>query len=452
MIYKRYARNLSLFSTLHQWRLELVALVFSAIVLGIGGFGRGLFQRPHSSDFIDFFIKEGMLPLILAAVFVYIILIKSRPRRLEEYRYLSSLPLTFAKLADHLLLQELGRFIWLPAVPILILWTLTALAPITFICRVSLIIILFYGALYSGATALLFLIPSKRNNVLIKHNPILVFLFLFVFVVGTIMFVSMDAYVSGVGFWILLATLSVSIFLFRGLLRKALSSWFKKNNLFRMPTMAQSHQRRQSFPLLNFQGLSQPLLTKNLLKFARENSRYVLFLTLVYICAGYLASRNNARLEDFKSILLTFTVIYALFFSLKSQSYFSGSTESTQLAYSLPVRRRDLYLSVYVPAALWVLAITTIFTVLAVTFRIGPAAGVLFWIKAAGLSLVFVTTALNFAFRSYPDDKKAQASFLYWGLSLVVLIALFYGIRYWIILAMCVVSFYRLWTMKLHHR
>ena len=442
MLYKRYSpRGATLFSFRLWWR-EWLFFIFVALALGGGGFGDRLIARPSSTDFFEFFIKEGMLPLIIGCIFGYILLIKQKPQRLDEYRYLASLPLKSAQLADNVLVQELLSYAWLPAIPIFILWTLIGLAPAAHVCRLSVVMLLSYSLLFCGFLICAFIFTSSKLNVLIRYNPVLVFIFLFFFATGTTTLILLGALISGLTFWIIFGLLSALILLFWQLLRKAVFAWLKNNTLFR----SSLSRRWQAggfirLPAFGFQQIPQPFLAKNLLKFVRENSLNVSVLTAIYILCGYLASRNNERIEDFIAILLTATVLYALFFSAKSQNYFSASIESTRIVYALPVRKRDLYFSIYLPAVLWLLLITFVFTLLAFVLKIGVSSGMTFWFKASGLSIIFVTAALNFAFKAYPDEKRGQSSFLYWGLVLLVLFALFYGFRYYVLLFMLFVSF-----------
>lgn len=416
--------------------------IFAAVMLLSGGMGSGLYARPQSTLFFEMFVKEGMLPLVVASIFWFIVLVRARPERLEEFQYLNSLPFSHNRLADHFLQQELVRYAWAPAAPIVILWTPASFAPFAHICRISLVLLLWYALIFAAFANAAFVFPSRRFNALIRYNPIFAFFAVFLFAAGTLPIVLLDDLLSGTSFWLVFSGFAGAIFFLWMLFRKAATAWHKKNGLYRTGSSTNLSKSGLVFlSFVNFKSALSPFLVKNVLKMTRENSVLVTSLTAIYILGGYLVSRNNERLDDFLAILLTVALLYAVFFSIKSQSFFAESVESRQIIHVLPLKKSKVYLSVYLPAVIWIVLITTIFTLLAVVTRIGAISSFLFWLKASALSLVFVTAAFNYAFGAYPDEKKGQTRFVVWGLALLVFIALFYRYRYLVLLLMLVLSF-----------
>ena len=311
-------------------------------------------------------------------------------------------------------------------------------------------LLLCYGLIVVALATIAFSFPSRQSNPFIKAQPIPAFVAVAIFICTTLVIVLLDELFSGLSFLLISLILAAAMIFLRLSFRRVLSGRLFQNELYRVAARAATGTAGFKEPsFVNFRGALSPLLVKNLLKIIRENSIFVISLTVIYILCGAMASHNNERLEDFLVMLLTATLLYAIFFSMKIQSLFAESAESRQIFFALPFKTTADYLSVPLPASVWLVLVTTAITILALFAGTGGVSDLIFLLQSFLLSLAFVTAAINYAFAAYPYEKNGKMHFLYWGLILLILIALFYGQRYVIVFVMFGLSFIGPWRKKL---
>jgi hypothetical protein len=103
------------------------------------------------------------------------------------------------------------------------------------------------------------------------------------------------------------------------------------------------------------------------------------------------------------------------------------------------------------PAAAWLFVMTLIFALLTLSAGTDAETAFKFGIKSFAITLGFLLVALNAAFVSYPAIKSAQKYFFFWGLALLVFMALFYQFRYMIFFALVGFSFIKIFRKKLYN-
>lgn len=449
MLLQRYDPILSKRFYRTPWWRELALAFFLLICLMVGGTSSRLSLRPHDFLFFEFFIKDGLLPMVLVCLLWFVQLQKGTPERLAEFRFLHSQPLTQRQLALHFLMQDFRRYFWMPGVTIILLFSLLAYAPLSHILRACALVMVFYAGLTVANPVLHLALPLRRFGILSRLHPLLVFLIVFFYDTGVTALVFADGALSGFSYWLALAAMIVwcgaSLFYFQRLFGK----WCATNGAYRTMATVRGADVISTTNWQKWHWRLSPLLYKNILRLAREKSAFVTLLTAVFILCGYLVSRNNARLDDFLAILYAVTLIYAVLFAYKSQSYFSADEESTRLVYALPITKRAFYFSVFIPTGVWLILIVSIFAVLAL-FAGARWAAAVFWLKAAAVGLGFLVAALNTAFGAYPDIKTAQNRFFLWALAVLAGLALLYGYRYLIFFVLVTGTFFRPARRKLY--
>ena len=428
------------------WRESALGLYLLFSLL-FGGYPSQLFHTPPDLLFFEFYIKDVLLAFFIICIFWTIQQSRPKPERIREFHLLNSLPLTDRQLGLHFLVQSFWQYFWVPAISILLIYALLPYAPFVHILRVGLSIFLLYAILIVVNPILHLLFRSKKHDQLSGLNPIIVTGIVFVFAIGNICLVLLDTLVSGWMFWIdfVLVLLFLSV-LFTFYIRLFVR-WHKENRIFctapegGMPAKRRSHVWQWHLP---------PLLYKNILKIERDKSPFIMILTGLFLLCAYLVSRNNQRLDDFMAILFTTAIFYAIVYAAKSQQALSENTESPQVFHSVALRKIDIYFAAFLPTAIWLFMITFVFTLLALSAHAGLKPGLIFAAKSLSVSLGFQMAALNLALAAYPDGRAAQRYFFYWGLVLLVSLALFYKFRYVLFIGLVLLTFVRLITKKLY--
>ncbi|MBN1562030.1 hypothetical protein JW998_17385 [candidate division KSB1 bacterium] len=415
------------------WREISLALLL-LLWLAFGGLPSFANRRPDDLLFFEFFIKDVLLILVIAGIFWFIQLQKSKPQRILEYKFLNSLPISHSRLSLHFLAKDFYHSIWVPGLTVMLIFTLMPYAPISHIFRVNIFVLLLYDALILWNLTVHAVYVSRKYNALSRLHPLIVFAVVFIFLSGTFVFVSLDSLLSGRTFWLLLSSILVMQTLSLIVFHRVFTRWQQGNRVYEtleieVETHTTSFWYRQQWRM-------SPFLFNNVLKIKREVSPFVTVLSAVFILCGYLASRNNARINDFLAILNATVILYAIIFACRAQNILANESEATRLLYSLPVRRHVLYISTFVPVFIWMLVISLIFFLLAISSGISAPTCAVFWLKSFSISAGLVLVALNFAFLT----KAAQKYFVYWGLLYLIMMALFYNFRHVILFAMVIMS------------
>ncbi len=425
-------------SIISVWWREILLALFFLMAIFVGASPVNLFSQPPDIRFFEMYIKDGLLPVTIACILWFVQLTKANPTLVQEFKFLNSLPLSSFQLALHLYAGHFMRNVWVPLVTIVLLFSLAPYAPISHILRVGAAMLLLYGVLLLLMIVAHFISKSSRYNALSTMNPVFVFIAVFLFVVFGMLIVLQYSAFSGLSFWIIIFTaLSVIAALFLIYINRV-ETWQGHNQLYH--SAVQRYARTSSLWRRWLWHLP-PLLIKNFMRIEREKSRFTTILTAIFILCGYLVSRNNQRVDDFNAIMNAAVIGYAILFSYKYQNMFSTDMEPRRFIYALPVRRSDVYLATLIPALIWVIIISFIFSLLTLRAHAELLTSLFFWLKSGSVSAGFVVVAVNFAFAAYPE-KTASKYFLYWGLAFLVMFALFYAYRYPVFFSLVVLSFF----------
>lgn len=428
--------------------LKIMAVaVISASLLLYNGTSPLLGQGPPQPDvFVGEFLKEPFLILMLALVFWWIALIRKNPVRLEEYRLLNSLPLTRKGITDHFILQDLQRSSWLLALNLALVYGMASLAPLAHLHRIAVLSLLHYGsAIFLNMTLHSALAVFSKKiiaaNPLSLLHPVLLLIVMLYFGLGELIIILVPEWATGSSFWAWFGLFAAVSLLLWQTARLAFSKWQRMNTIFLHPAKESAKSVLDTYQDNRFpvNGLDA-LLISNLLKILRTSNKAALVLTMTFVTLGYLVSRNNARHDDFLAVLLGISIFYSMIFAYRSMRAFSEFEQAPEIIYALPLSKRQVYASIFLPAFVWLAGIFSAFGFLSWIATSSITLAGKFWLDAmlAGTALLFA--AVNYSLGHYPDLKKAQQGFAFWGLSLVILGALFYPYRILVLLLMTIYS------------
>ncbi len=413
-----------------------IALVFiMAAMFLLGCVGRSLFEQPDSDQFLAIFFQEPFVILITLVVVWYTVSFKSTPARLDEYKFLSSLPISAGSICDRFIGQDLLRYSWVPGLGIVIYFGLLPVSPISHLFRLS-ILTVFGFILFVVANTVLHLLSSLKGRNPGSYaypgrtNPIIIAVIILGYAVSQMSFIITPALASGYQFWIVFILLLLGNSASLVLARFLFSKWQTKNSAFQMwadqTITVRSSWLRASNQFRLF-AKTDPFLLKNLLKIRRENTGFSMILTAMFIMLAYLISMNNENINDSISVLFAISCIYSFLIAFRTINQFSPDEESPDLVYSLPLRTWNLYFSVFIPAMGWLAVVLASLTIL-ISGGAGSLAGS-FLLQSLFAAAAFLLVASNYALGSYPDIKEAQKRFLYWTTALMVLTAVLYKYR-----------------------
>ena len=428
--------------------LKMMAVaVISASLLLYSGTSPLLGQGPPRPDvFVGEFLKEPFLIFVLALVFWWIALIRKNPVRLEEYRLLNSLPLTRERITDHFILQDLQRSIWLLALNLALVYGMASLAPLAHLHRIAVLSLLHYGsAIFLNMTLHSALAVFSKKiipaNPLSLLHPVLSLMVILYFGLGELIIILVPEWATGSTFWAWLGLLAALSMLLWQTARLAFSKWQRMNTIFLHPAneSVKSVLVNSYDQWFRAKGLD-PLLISNLLKILRTNNKAALALTMTFIILGYQVSRNNARHDDFLAVLLGISIFYGAIFTYRAMRAFSEFEQAPEVIYAIPLSKRQVYASVFLPAFVWLAGIFSAFGFLSWIATSSVTLAGKFWLDAMTAGTALLLAAVNYSLGHYPDLKKAQQGFTFWGLVLLILSALFYPYRILVLLLMTIYS------------
>jgi hypothetical protein len=82
------------------WWREILLTTFFICCLIFGGLPPYVFHKPEDLLFFELFIKDVLLILVIAGVFLFIQLKKAKPQRMDEFKLLNNLPISQPRLSD----------------------------------------------------------------------------------------------------------------------------------------------------------------------------------------------------------------------------------------------------------------------------------------------------------------------------------------------------------------
>jgi hypothetical protein len=410
-----------------------------------GGTGSRLYQRPDLNRFLETYFKEPFLAFLVILTLWFISALRIRPDRKDEYRMLDALPLSPRKIGLHFVLQNGFDDFWVPWISLLLVASLYEIAPVSYLCRVGLMTVLGYAlstgfhavwqcraAVRAGSIRTTF---PNRNHPMITGISILFFaLFHWTFLMNPVL-------VSGAAFWIAVAAAGMCIAAIPVLARRAFTKWLQANGIHR------SAGRDGSFSgafLLRFPGRLPgipPLLLKNFIRGARMTHPVSYLMTAAFVLALARVSMNNQSLADRMSVMVGVIAVFSCLFSYGVMTRLSEGNEPAQLLYSLPMRKRTLYLSEFLPAFSGLALINAVLSaVLFVSSRDAGSSAAL-WLKSTAVSAVFLLLAVNTAVADYPDVKKARRKYMIRLFAMVMASAVFYRFHEAAVLLILILSF-----------
>lgn len=436
---------------LKQKASRFLLLIFAAWTAALiyGSYGNMLFLHPQPFIYFEYFIKESLLFLLLAAIGWYYVLIKSPTAEIAELKFLYSLPLSHRQLGDFIMLRSLSRSSAMFALLMVLTFSLVRFAPLAHICRLNIILSIWYAIVTAITRAAFFAsATSKRPSAAIRYYPLLVALAMLIFVIGDLMFVLQDAWIAGFSFFAVLLTLGVIMAAIVWWMRNRFEHYLDGNRLYAVPMLAHQKIEKRALPL-PWRRL-MPLLSKNLLKLARLKSSTGLLLTALFVASAYLLSKNNHRADDFQAVLMGMMLVYALGYSFRMQNDLSTTSEPIEQVFCLPLRKTEIYFSAMLPAAAWLLTVHLVLIALALLSFPGDNALMLMGLKSFIISLGFVSLSISMSMAAYPDGRKANRQFIWIILLLIIMTAVFYRFRYILFFTSVSCAIARLWPAKLY--
>ncbi|RPH92018.1 MAG: hypothetical protein EHM72_18035 [Calditrichaeota bacterium] len=430
------------------WFLLLFFCAWSAaFIFGISG--KMLFLQPRPFIFFELFIKESLIVFLLAVIAWFYFLIQSPTAELGEIKFLNSLSISSRQLADYIMLRRTAGSSWMFGLLMVLTFSLASFAPIAHICRLNIVLSFWYGMITTGASAVYFALSAcRRRTAAIRYYPLLVFLFMMIFVIGVLALVLQDEWIAGFSFFTVLSVLGLALTVIIGWMRNRFVRWLEGNQLFMIPLLSRPITQNRVLPLPGRRLM--PLLRVNLLKLMRLKSSTGLLLTALFVAAAYLVSKNNQRADDFQAVLMAMMLAYALVYSFRIQNEFSPSAEPIEQLFCLPLRKTDVFLSVLLPAAAWLMVLHAVLIALALLAFPGYYSLMIMGFKSLLVSIGFLSLSISTSIAAYPDEREASRQYLLIILLQIILTAILYRFRYVLFLSSILFAIIRLYPKKLY--
>jgi hypothetical protein len=429
----------------------MIALVI--LLFGYSIFGDSLFESPDPEGLFILFFKDILFPVFFLFVAWFVMSLKTHEDRMEEIRFLTSLPIPYKKICVHMILTVMIRFCWFPGGLWFLFLVLAPDSPKSFLIRLDAILfLLFCLVLINNITWHLFwATPQKRTHHVdypSRFHPLIQTLSIFIFLLILITLIIFPGLLSGypffIVFFILIAGNSMALFW----AMKTFQRWKESNSgyiskrsrkmRYRLTYIELFNKMSKWYPLKNM----NPFLIKNILHSLRMKTNAAnSLLTLILILIFYLISMNNKTIEDSIHVLMGLFLIYVVIFSVRSIQNFGEEIESIRSIYSLPVTRQQFYLSHFLPLFLWLFGVLGILCLLSLISGGSVNQIGLFWLKSIFSIIIFLTIAINCGIAHYPHSKEAQSRFFYFLLALVLFATIFFKYIITVALSVFVVSF-----------
>jgi len=382
---------------------------------------------------------------------------KPNPSRLDEIKLLGSLPIPTKQIFYQFLYSDYLRFSWFLTFLIITYLALLPYSSLPFLSRPILFLTVFY---FFSTTLGLFLnlvvsslSQNNKSDGLIKYHPFIQVVILVFYIGIFLLSVLIPTKTSGLIFWaivlsqfgLMLVLVSFSVRIFIKLHYD--NNWFKS---FSNVKKQQVSNQLSKFMILRVnRARRNPLLVKNLIQ-GWQTSSQISNSILVggLITVTYFLAMNNEDITDRIAVLFGVTILFLIFFSIKTMQRLDPEIESTKIIFTLPISRFQQYISVLLPALLWsnIIVIALMFLFIVSGSDIQQAS--LFFGQAVMAAFILVSASVNFSMASYPDIKAAYKKFAYWIISLLIMIAIFYKYRVGVVLFFSLLSFISLIRMN----
>ncbi len=409
-----------------------------------GGVESALSHVPADDRTFVIFFKELFFPFLILMLAWFLALVKENPYRVREFFWLTSLPLCSTKLSLHLLFRAFFATLWVWFFTLLLIKGLYFVTPPPYLCRLVLIMLLVY-LLVLELHQLLHLYLSRYTAFSASfafpacHHPLVALVAALLYLSVLFTAIVVPFWLSGQAFWIALSVVLILIVAGFLLYRRGLSRW-----LFLLPFRFENMKPGwiKLIHLLRSRLHLPPLLFKKSCRMIRRMSGGMLGLSSGFILLTWLISHNNEQLGDALDVIYYLSMAFAVFIAFRIFHFNRASIESPQFFYAMPLRHKALYISIWLPWALWSALVFLPTGILVFVSKQAPLMQALpcyaqTWLGAQ----VWLLAAVNFVLVYYPDMKTAQKQYTYWMLVLVVLFALFYPYRHAVAMLLLFLSF-----------
>ncbi|MFC1564627.1 hypothetical protein ACFL6G_06795 [candidate division KSB1 bacterium] len=437
--------------------LVSIAVIFIASLL-FGGTGTGLREFPDPGRFPDLFFAEPFVVLIFMSVIWFTTLIKSDASRLNETRFLNSLPVDKKSIINHLLIRDCLTHSWFPMIILVLFISLTEVSAIPYLCRTAVFLLLFYIFVLTINAFLHLTISLKAKNgggvgYPVKNNLYLTLGLILIFDTVLLLTVIVPAVISGYTFWLVLIFLSLSGYFLIVRTQNTFREWVDRNCIY-ITSRTDSGAAGSSAVRKVFTGkyteLIPPLVVKNYLKILRGRNIPVIILSVIFLFASYLVSLNNDSMEDSANVLYFIYAIFSFIYIYYSTRHLFPENEPVDFIYSIPVRKKDLYLSAVTPSGVWLFLVMLFLTLLILFSGDNLTIPAVFFLKTLIITTVFLFSVFNLTIAYYPEIKTARRYNLYAVFVFCLFSVIFYKYIYIVWLVYILVSFLYLRKTKFY--
>jgi hypothetical protein len=411
---------------------------------------------------LNFFFSILLVPVIYLMIAWYIASLKRDPARTSEYLYLNSLPLSNSHCRSLFLLSVLYRFAWVPIGLLILMLAIGAIAPVFYLVRLNIFMIILYPFLQIVGTTLHLASSLKTGRLHIrdfpaKNSPLIQSWIVIAFGAVPVVCVLLPTVVSGGVFW---AVLGGSTLVGTGVVYAYIvvfDRWRAENTVFRrgeiignrMGLTYQTCERILSVPFGSRRP--NPLLVNKLVRSSRDQSFVSRFLaSLLFIVTAFLLAMNNESIHEAVTVLSWIFSIYAFLVVLRIITRCGADEEIPEMIYELPVTRTQFYISLLLPPLAW---LTTV--ALSLAIMVACAGGWFFvaaglFLRSLLLSLILCLIGVSFAISRYPDWRSALKRFLGWMLIFALCAGMFYEFRIVVAITAAVLSLLPLMGKRLY--
>jgi hypothetical protein len=438
--------------------LAFLAALFSAI-LYLSTFG--WFIAPVKLDFDLIwgeFIKGPFVLQTMVTVVWFVAALKPNPEKIDELRFLSSLPVTSRQIFIKFITMELLEIVWVPVTLGISFLILLPLATLAFLTRP--IILMTLSCLFCitlQTTLNLLVLPNSRARLHypVKKNILIQGMIILYFESSLIMHLLIPITWSAWIFWsvgLLLLALTAALLIAANALFGRL---LRDNYLALKPRPKTSAE-----PITRLTRLSRfvndifqkaPLLAKNIVQMQRaKTNASAIILAALFLLSAFLLAMNNRHIEDRINVLFGLMILYVVLYGSAVINRHNAQTESTQLIFTLPVNTKQFYFSLLTPALGWLFAVNTAMTIALISAGADPEQLGIFWIKSIFCSAAILTLASSAAVICYPDTRSAQKRFGYWLLAIIIACTILWSWRFYLTAAAAGLSLLPLRGMRFY--
>lgn len=396
------------------------------------------------------FIKGPFIIQFFILLAWFIQSIKPMPARIDEYKLLISLPISPKQIFVRFIISDFVRSSW---VLFLLSTTFLSLLPFSsfsflsrpvllsaILCLLNLSVSIFLNILLSIKG------QNRKSSYLSKLN---IFVQSVIFLVhnGCLLFtILIPLQASDLLFWIIVFIQFIVIFVLIILSAKQFSKIQQNNGWLKLPSFINDLDRSLKLSKFKIYWISKckrnPLLVKNMIQGWRSNSLVSNYILVgFFIIISYSLAMNNDDISDRILILLGLIVLFLLFFSLVTMQRLNPELESTKIIFLLPINRFHQYVSILLPPLFVSLLISCSMCCFILIWSGDFLVSLDFLSNTFFAIFVILTAAVNFNLSSYPDNNSAIKKYIYWAVTMLISIAIFYKFRVLVISLFSIISF-----------